>query len=221
MKEDVKNALQQRAEEVSRQAEFIMAKTRDWQVIKQYMSNRVADISLTPEQQKKMERYQFIYNEIVGGKNTDQQVANQVKNFFKISISQAYEDINATKEIFSTVININKEFELNLALQLNTKYKAKAEAIGDLKALAMFEKNRKDLLKLLPEADETPADLFEGHVLEMVFDPSLLGAPVKVNMKEILAAINAKRNKSISLDMFPELDHEDIKPDGSQENAPQ
>lgn len=215
MKEDVKNALQKRAEEVNRQAEFIMAKTRDWQVIKQYMSNRVTDIELTPEQQKKMERYQFVYNEIVGGKSTDQQVATQVKSFFKISISQAYEDINATKEIFSTVININKQFELNLALQLNTKYKAKAEEMGDMKALAMFEKNRKDLLKLLPEEDDAPADLFEGHTMEMVFDPTLLGAPVKVNMKELLAAINAKRNKAIKLDMFEELDHEDIPADGS------
>ena len=147
MKEDVKNALTRRAEEVNRQAEFILAKTRDWQVIKQYMSNRIADIELTPEQQKKMERYQFVYNELVGGKSTDQQVANQVKNFYKVSISQAYEDINASKEIFSTVISINKQFELNLALQLNTKYKAKAEEIGDMKALAMFEKNRKDLIE--------------------------------------------------------------------------
>jgi hypothetical protein len=179
------------------------------------MSNRLADIELTDEQQKKMERYQFVYNEIVGGKSTDQQVATQVKSFFKISISQAYEDVNATKEIFSTVININKQFEINLALQLNTKYKAKAEEMGDLKALAMFEKNRKDLLKLLPEADETPADLFEGHINELTFDPKLLGAPLKIDMKEILAAINAKRNKKINVDMFEELEHEDIPADGS------
>lgn len=215
MKEDVKNALEKRAEEVSRQAEFILAKTRDWQVIKQYMSNRVADIQLTPEQQKKMERYQYVYNEIIGGKSTDQQVATQVKNFFKISISQAYEDVNATKEIFSTIININKQFELNLALQLNTKYKAKAEAMGDLKALAMFEKNRKDMLKLLPEVEDNAAEMFEGHTYEMVFDPTLLGANTKVDMKELLAAINAKRGKKIKLDMFEELEHEDIPDDGN------
>lgn len=215
MKEDVKNALQKRAEEVNRQADFIMAKTRDWQVIKQYMSNRVADIELTPEQQKKMDRYQFVYNEIVAGKSTDQQVANQVKTFFKVSISQAYEDINATKEIFSTVININKQFELNIALQLNTKYKAKAEEMNDLKALAMFEKNRKDLLKLLPDVEDNAADLFEGHINELTFDPTLLGAPVKIDMVEILTAINAKRNKKINLDMFEELAHEDLPVDGS------
>src|SRR6185437_15077466 len=208
MKEDVKNALQKRAEEVNRQAEFILAKTRDWQVIKQFMSNRVADIELTPEQQKKMERYQFIYNELVGGKSTDQQVVNLAKNFFKVSIAQAYEDIKAAKEVFTDVIDFDKLFDLNLSLQLNTKYKAKAEEMGDLKALAMFEKNRNELRKQLPDKDDTDVDLFKGHIYEMVFDPSLLGAPTKVDMKEILTAINAKRGKAIKLDMFEELNYE-------------
>jgi len=208
MKEDVKNALQKRAEEVNRQAEFILAKTRDWQVIKQYMSNRVADIELTHEQQKKMDRYQFIYNELATGKSTDQQVVNQVKNFFKVSLSQAYEDIKASKEVFSTVISINKLFELNLALQLNTKYKAKAEEMGDLKALAMFEKNRKDLIRLLPDEEEKPTD-FEGHIYELTFDPKLLGAPA-IDMKELLQSINAKRNKPIKIDMFEELEYKEI-----------
>lgn len=121
MKEDVKNALQKRAAEVEAQAEFIMAKTRDWQVIKQYMSNRLNDFVLTPEQEKKMERYQYIYNELVSGKSTNQQIVNQVKNFFKIELTQAYEDMNAAREVFTSVININKQFELNLALELNTK----------------------------------------------------------------------------------------------------
>lgn len=215
MKEDVKNALIKKAEEVNKQAEFIMAKTRDWQVIKQFMSNRLQDVVLTKEQEKKMERYQFMYSEISAGKSTDSQVVNQVKSFFKISLSQAYEDLNATKEIFSSVININKQFELNLALQLNTKYKAKAEEMGDMKALAMFEKNRKDLIRLLPEVEDMSGEMFEGHTYEMSFNPKYLGAAVKVDMKEIAAAINAKRGKKINLDMFPELDYENVTEDDS------
>lgn len=214
MKENLNNALQRRAEEINAQAEFIMAKTHDWQVIKQYMSNRTNDLALTDEQQKKLERYQFIYNELVSGKSTDQQVVMQVKNFFKVSQSQAYEDMNASKEVFSSVVSLNRLFEINLALQLNKKYMAKAEEMSDMKALAAFEKNRKDLLKLLAEANENPAEFFEGHTYEMVFDPKLLGAP-KVDMKELLAAINAKRAKPINLDMFEELDNEEIVSDGS------
>lgn len=215
MKENLNDALQRRAEEVNAQAEFIMAKTRDWQVIKQYISNRVNDLALTDEQQRKLERYQYIYNELVGGKSTDQQIVMQVKNFFKVSQSQAYEDMNASKEVFSSVVSLNRLFEINLALQLNKKYTAKAEEMSDMKALAAFEKNRKDMLKLLPENPENPAEFFEGHTYEMVFDPRLLGAP-KVDMKELLAAINAKRAKPINLDMFEELDNEEIQTaDGS------
>ena len=209
MKEDLKVALQKKTDNISAQADFIMSKTRDWQVIKQFMSNRLNDLQLTPEQEKKMERYQFIYNELVGGKSTDQQVVMQVKNFYKVSISQAYEDMNAAKEVFTSVINVNKQFEINLALQLNKKFMAKAEEMCDMKALALFEKNRKDLLKLLPDESENPAEFFEGHTYEMVFDPKLLSSRKVVDMKELLQAINAKRGKPIKLDMFEELDHED------------
>lgn len=215
MKESVQMALVKKSEEVNRQAEFILSKTRDWQVIKKYMSNRLADITLTKEQEKKMERYQFIYNQLAGGEYGDNEVVILASKKFNISQTQAYEDINATKEVFSSVININKLFELNLALQLNNRYKAKAEDLGDMKALAAFEKNRMQLLKLLPEAEDTMPELFEGHTYEMVFDPSLLGAPSKVDMKEILQMINAKRGKKVKLDMFEELDHEDIAGDGS------
>lgn len=206
MKTDVLTALQKKAEAVEAQAEFIMAKTRDWQVIKQYMSNRINEIVLTPEQQKKMERYQYIYNELVAGKSTNQQIVQQVKNFFKIELTQAYEDMNAAREVFTSVINVNKQFELNLALELNTKYKNKAEAMGDLKALAAFEKNREKLIALLPDEEEKPID-FQGHIYELTFDPILLGAP-KINMKELLAEINAKRKKPIKIDMFEELEYE-------------
>lgn len=83
--------------------------------------------------------------------------------------------------------------------------------MGDMKALAAFEKNRKDLLKLLPDEDEKPVD-FQGHVYELTFDPKLLGAP-EINMKELLQSINAKRNKPIKIDMFEELEHEDLPKD--------
>lgn len=211
MKTDVLTALQKRAEAVEAQAEFIMAKTRDWQVIKQFMSNRMHEIVLTPEQEKKMERYQFIYNELVSGKSTNQQIVQQVKTLFKIELSQAYEDMNAAREVFTSVININKQFELNLALELNTKYKNKAEAMGDLKALAAFEKNREKLIALLPDEESDPVD-FEGHIYELTFDPQLINGPkvTAESMKKLLDAINAKRRKPIRTEMFEELESENI-----------
>jgi len=213
MKEDVNKALQKIADDVSAQAEFIMNKTRDWQVIQQYLSNRINNIELTPEQQIKMERYQYIYNQLVTGRYTDQEVVNQVKKFYKIEATQAYEDMNASREVFNRVININKQFELNLQLQINRKMLNKCVEMSDMKAYAAIERNRERLIKQLPEEVENPGEFFEGHTYEMTFDPALLGAPA-VDMIKVLQAINAKRNKDIKTDMFEELEFKELPEDG-------
>lgn len=212
MKEDVTKALVKRAEQVQKSAELLMAKTCDWQVIKQYLSNRLEEIELSPEQQKKLERYQYIYNQLVSGKYTDQEVVNQVTKIYSVKISQAYEDISCTREIFNAVININKQFELKLQLQINRNMLRKAEELSDLKAYAQLEKNRALLLKQLPEVEDNPAELFEGHTIEAVFDPRLLGAP-DIDMKEVLKAVNEKRGKKINIDMFDDLPYEEMNDD--------
>lgn len=212
MKEDVSAALQKKAEQVLTAAEALMASTNDWQVIKQFMCNRLTGIQLTPEQEKKLERYQFIYNQLVSGKYTDAEVISQLTNkkLYGLSISQAYEDMNAAKELFPRVININKRFEVHLALEMNKVRQMKAEAMGDMKALAAFEKNAHLLRSELPEEAENPAEMFEGHTIEAVFDPRLLGAPL-VDMKEVLKAVNEKRDKKIKIDIFDELAFEESK----------
>lgn len=219
MKEDLKVVLQERAEQVSAAAALIMAKTADWQMIKQYLCNRINDFELTATQKEKMERYQFMYNQLVSGKYTDSEVVNQTMNLYHLkSQSQAYEDLSATREIFNSVININKQFELNLALQHNRNYMRKCEEAGNMKALAAHEKNRIALIKELKDMEDNRGELFEGHTFEMTFDPTLLGAPAitKEDMKELLTAINAKRDKKIKVDMFDELEYQNVK-DGSQE----
>lgn len=212
MKNDVNKELIRIAEEVGNNADMIMEKVRDWQVIKNYLSNRIKDIALSPEQEKKLERYQYVYNQMVSGRYTDQEVVNQLKKMYNIEITQAYEDINHTREIFNSIINVHKQFEIKLQLQVNRKMLRKAEELQDMKAYAQLEKNRALLIKLLPDEPENPAEFFEGHTYEMTFDPRLIGAPA-VDMKKVLQAVNAKRNKHIKTDMFDELESEDI-PDG-------
>jgi len=76
-----------------------------------------------------MERYQFIYNQLVSGKYSDADVINQLTNkkFYGLSLRQAYDDMKAAKSLFSSFIKINKRYELHLALQLNPKRQIKAE----------------------------------------------------------------------------------------------
>ncbi|HYC28225.1 MAG TPA: hypothetical protein VEB42_05400, partial [Chitinophagaceae bacterium] len=178
---------------------------------KLYLSNRLGEgFELTPEQQKKMDRYKFIYDQLSSGKYTEQEIVSQLtnKNLYALSLSQAYEDMRCSREIFSSIINVNRTFEVKLQLDINRNLQRKAIELGDMKAAAAFEKNRALLLKLLPEEDESPADAFEGHIFEAVFDPRLLGAP-DVDMKEVLRVINEKRNKKIEIDLFEDIPFED------------
>lgn len=211
MKTDVANALIKKAEGIQKATDALLETTRDWQTIKAYLNNRLGEaFELTAEQQKKLTRYKYIYDQLSSGKYTEQEVVSQLtnKSLYGVSLSQAYEDLRCSREIFTSIINVNKEFEIKLQLDINRNLQRKAEELGDFKAVAQFEKNRALLLKLLPDLDESPADMFEGHLFEAVFDPRLLGAP-EVDMKEVLQVINEKRNKKIDIDLFEDIPFED------------
>jgi hypothetical protein len=213
----MKLILKQKAEEIAAAAQAVMAHTHDWQVIEQYMCNRLADVQLTTTQQDKLDRYQYIYNARVSGKYLSKDIVSQLTRNYGVSLPQAYLDMKAAEELFTTVININKRFDYSVMLQLNSDYQRKCVELGDMKSLAKFEKNRIEINKEIEEIEDNRGELFEGHTFEMTFDPTLLGAaPIsKDDMKGLLDAINAKRNKKIKTDMFEELNYTDSPADGS------
>jgi hypothetical protein len=205
----VSASLKKKAADIVKSVESITEKTRDWQLIKQFMLNRLGDIKLTPKQVEKMGRYQFAYNQMAGGKYNDNDVINLTMNMYGLEYSQACEDVSASKEIFSTVININKKFELNIQLQVNRNLQKKAEQLCDFKALAAFEKNRIAMLAMVQDEEENPADQFVGHQFEAVFNPSLIGA-VPVDLKELMTVINEKRKVKLKPELFQHLEFIDI-----------
>ncbi len=205
--EKVEALLIQKAEQVRSGAALLMSKTRDWQVIKQYLSNRLNELELTDDQQNKLSRYQFIYNQLVSGKYTKPEVANMVKKMYHIGLSQVYEDINHSQEIFSAVININKQFELQLELESARSMKRKCIEVNDIQTAARVQKNIIQLINMLPDEENSPGEDFEGHTIEAVFDPQLLGAG-EIDMEEVLKAVNAKRKVPIKMDMFLHLNPE-------------
>lgn len=215
-KETVNTTLQLRADAIRKGAEMLAAKTRDWQTIKQYVSNRLSEDFLTEEQKEKLKRYQYIYNQLVSGRYTETEVVSQLMNphIFGLGMTQAYADLDATKELVPSFVNLSKRFELIVQLQVNRDMMRKASEIGDLKSYAQIEKNRIGLLAQFEDTEETPGELFEGHTIEAVFDPSLLGVPriEKAAMKELLDEINAKRKVKISTDFIEDITHEDVNP---------
>ncbi|MEP7111197.1 MAG: hypothetical protein ABI760_24590 [Ferruginibacter sp.] len=202
--EKITALLQMKSAQVLSAAELLMSKTRDWQVIKQFLSNRLNDIILTKDQEKKLNRYQYIYNQLASARYTKLEVINQVQKLYSISVSQVYDDINCTQEIFSTVININKLFEIQLELESAKDMKRKCIEVSDIKTAALVQKNIIALQAMLPDDEQTPGEDFEGHTFEPVFDPRLLGSP-EIDMNELLAAINAKRKVKIKTDLFQDI----------------
>ena len=209
MNSKIGNFLKTTGESIAAKTEQLNVHTRDWQLIKQFLQNRIADITLTKKQEEKLERYQYIYNQSVSGKYTESQIVNSCMTLYKVKLTQAYDDLKCAKEIFSSVININKQFELSLQLQINKKLMIKAESVNDFQALAAFEKNRIQLLAMVEVVEENPADLFEGHTIEAVFDPSLIGA-ASLDLPELMRVINEKRKIKINPNLFEHLNYTDI-----------
>jgi len=211
MSDNLRKALQKKAEQIGNATDILVSKTRDWQVIKEHISNRISKIQLTKPQQQKLERYQFIYNELMSGKYSEAEVLNTVCSIYDIGITQAYEDLECTQELFTTVIKINKAFEMKLLLEEGKKMLRRCKEVGDMKNYGSIYKSVVALTKDIKELEEESPDQFEGHTIEAVFDPRLLGAP-KVDMKEVLKAINEKRGKKVKIDMFEDIDFQEVKP---------
>lgn len=199
----IKNHIAEKAEVVTKATQFITNHTKDWQVIKNYLSGKMSLGKLTDLQQEKLNRYQFIYNQFVSHKYTETEIVNMLRTLYKIEYAQAYSDINSTKEIFSSVLNINKHFEIKMQLESAKQLKIVCETIGDMKAAALFQKNIIAITALLPDIDDTPVDHFEGHIIEATFNPGLLGIPEinKEDMLDLLKRINEKRNRKLDIDL--------------------
>lgn len=198
-------ALVKKVEAITAGAALLAEKTNDWQIIKEYLSNRSSNIALTPMQQKKLERYQFVYNQLSSGKFLEKEVVTQITREFNVSQEIAYEDLADAKELYGFLFSINKVFELKLQLDINRLLINKAKEANDLRAAAAFEKNRIEMLKLVPELVDTPGQYFESHINEIMFDPGLIGAP-DIDIRQVLIEINKRHGAAIDLDAIPEAE---------------
>jgi hypothetical protein len=192
--------------------DHMVSSTKDWQTIREYLVNRVNEIKLSPAQQAKLERYQFMYNQLVSGKYTDAEVMSASIKMFDIKQTQVYEDLSCTRELFNSVINVNKRFELSIQLQINRNMLRKAEELCDFKAYASLEKNRALMLSQIEEIADNAGEMFTGHEIEPMFDPSLLGisGAEDIDMQAVLKDINSKRKAKIKTEMFTDIPHEEL-----------
>lgn len=191
-------------QQIAHAAELLAAEVNDWQTIQNYITRRVTDIKLSPEQETKLKRYQFIYNQLSGGRFTDEDVVSQLEDHFSISYVQALKDIRDAKELYTVAFQVNKQFEIKLQLTLNRIMLDKANNMQDLKAYAALEKNRQKLLAMLPDDADGRADDFEGHTYQILFEPELLGIePINnKDLEQFLQTIKEKFGVSVQIPGF-------------------
>lgn len=210
-KSNISHYLTKKASEISGLTESLMEVTQDWQIILEFMKNRIETIRLTKKQQAKMQRYQFAYAQASSGRFTDEEVRNLLRAEYTIGHSQAYEDMRCMREIYTVVENPNKRYELMMMLHVNKKLMIKCEEKGELLTVALLEKNRIKILEQLVVEDENPAEDFKGHTYQPLFEPGLISDEV-VDMKEVMKIINEKRNVKLDISKISATDipYEDL-----------
>jgi hypothetical protein len=201
----IKNILKEKAEQIAAGTAIIVQRTNDLQVIKKYMTNRLSDLRLTASQKEKMKRYQFIYSELMGGKYGEPEIVSMLVSMYNIEERSAYYDIKDTRELFSEVIQIDKLFELKVELESCREMKRKCIKIGDIDTANKVQKNINSILSMIEHVEPVNAELFEGHVIEPVFDPSLIGAPSisKEALNDLMHRIAEKRGKKFDATDIP------------------
>lgn len=199
----VDKALQQTYEQIFAGVKLLMNLTSDYQTIQNYIFNRLNEIELSEEQQIKIARYNFIYNQILGGKYSKQELISTIQNLFKVSKRQAYADFKASLQLISASA-INKNFELQIQLEYARYLLHECLKANDFETALLVQKNIFAIFSMLPGEKTQNDEDFESVAIEAVFEPQLLGGP-KIDMNEVLATINAKRTKKITIDMFENL----------------
>jgi hypothetical protein len=186
------NKLEQKALEISAQVDWMAEQVNDFQMIRQYMTNRVNEFTLSPMQEFKLKRYQFIYDQLSSGKYSDKEVREMTMKMFNIAENQAMSDMKTSQELFSTTLSVNKKFKILLQIQHLEKMQRKARDNNKLDEYSKLQRVMNELLRMLPDEIETPTDNFEPRKNVIMYDPSILGVQKvpDAEIKDLLAKIS-------------------------------
>jgi hypothetical protein len=156
------------------------------------MTNRVNEFTLSPMQEFKLKRYQFIYDQLSSGKYSDKEVREMTMKMFNIAENQAMSDMKTSQELFSTTLSVNKKFKILLQIQHLEKMQRKARDNNKLDEYSKLQRVMNELLRMLPDEIETPTDNFEPRKNVIMYDPSILGVQKvpDAEIKDLLAKIS-------------------------------
>jgi hypothetical protein len=135
------------------------------------------EVKLTEDQQTKLKRWQFIYDQLSSGRYNETDVRNQLLKTFPISEYTAFKDMMEAKEVFSTTLNLNKKFKMMTDIQLLDMMKLKASDANKLDEYAKLQRVQNELYKMIPDEETNPTEDFTPRQNLVQYNPSLLGIP--------------------------------------------
>lgn len=182
--------LQKKSIEITLNAEYITERINDFTTIKQFMKNRIAGaIMLNEAQEIQLKRYQFIYDQRSTGKHSELDIMGMLTNMFKVSEGQARIDLKNAKELFANTMQFNKQFEIMMDMKVLDMLKQKAIAVNNLDAFSKLQKQKTELLKLMPDEQDTSMADFEPIKIVYADNPELLGRS-RIPIARIEALVN-------------------------------
>ncbi len=164
-------------------------------VVKYYLSDPQSS-RLSDSLKEQLQRWKFIRMVFSSWQiSNPRQVVNAVMKEFGIEERQAYRDVQCAQKLYVRLEETNKEFERILLIESIKKNKAKAEAQGNYKVVAMYDAN---LIKIggYDKELEQPK-IIQIIKNEMVYDPRLVGGEEIEDLEKITRQFMAKKKKQI------------------------
>lgn len=164
-------------------------------IVKYYFADP-DDTKLSAVLKAQLERWKFVRVVYSSWQVSNKmQVVNALRKEFGIEERQAYRDVECAQKLFVRLEDTNKEFERILLVESIKKNKAKAEAQGNLKAVAAFDAN---LIKIGGYDKELEAPTIIQIIKnEMVYDPRLVGGEEIEDIEKLTRQFMTKKKKQL------------------------
>lgn len=118
-----------------------------------YICSKQGEVVLSEEQQKMLERYSFIDDQIRDNK-LDKEIVEELKKKYGIEKTQAYIDIRATRYVFNSQRMIDKNTELYQLNQASIQVLRLAIESKDVGKMIRAIEARAKVLELIPDEEK-------------------------------------------------------------------
>lgn len=186
----------------------------DVELIIDYLLDDTGELKLNKRLQDKFSLLNKMDNWKCGEDKSDRDIILLLtKPEYGYSESTAYVMLREMRLVFVTVKGSDKKYMLQRAFEKNEQNQQLAKDAGDLKALALFEKNFVEMCKQIEAESNIPKfDLNNIPITILKFDPRALGIePIPIeDLERLFIEFNTPKKIGFAPSSFEDISHEDV-----------